>query len=46
MEMVQDELHSKAHIDQLLNRISPLQDPLGGDNIYKVMLNIIHYATQ
>ena len=45
-KMVQDKLHNKTHIDQLLNRSPPLQNPLGRDSINKVMFNIIHYDSQ
>ena len=43
-EVVQNELHNKAHINKLLNRISPSQDPLSGDSINEVMLNIVHHT--
>ena len=46
MEMIQNKLHSKTHIDKLLNRGPPLQDPLGGDSVDKVMLNVIHHTPQ
>ena len=44
--MVQNELHNKAHANKLLNRNSSLQDPLGGNCVNKVMLNIIHHTPQ
>ena len=44
--MIQNKLHNKTHTNKLLNRGSPLQDPLGGDNVDKVMLNVIHHALQ
>ena len=44
--MVQDELHSKTHTNELLNRGPPLQDPLGRDSVNKTMLNVIHHALQ
>ena len=44
MEMIQNKSHSKTHTDKLLNRYPPLQDPLGGDSVDKVMLNIVHHA--
>ena len=44
--MVQNELHSKAHANKLLYRSSLLQDPLGGNSVNKVMLNVVHYALQ
>ena len=44
MKMIQNKLHSKTHIDKLLNRSPPLQDPLGGDSVDKVMLNVVHHA--
>ena len=46
MEMIQNKLHSKTHTNKLLNRGSPLQDPLGGNSINKVMLDVIHHALQ
>ena len=46
MEMVQNELHSKAHTNKLLNHSPSLQDPLGGNYVNKVMLNIIHHSPQ
>ena len=45
-KMVQNELHSKAHANKLLYRSSSLQDPLGGNSVNKVMLNVVHYALQ
>ena len=45
-EMVQNELHSKAYANKLLNHNSSLQDPLGGNCVNKVMLNIIHHTPQ
>ena len=45
-EMVQDELHSKTHTNELLNRGPLLQDPLGKDSVNKTMLNVIHHALQ
>ena len=44
--MIQNKLHSKTHTNKFLNRSFSLQDPLGGDNISKVMLNVIHHAPQ
>ena len=46
MEVVHNELYSKAHTNKLLNCSSPLQDPLDGDSINEVMLNIIHHTPQ
>ena len=45
-EMIQNKLHSKTHTNKLLNCDSPLQDPLGGDSIDKVMLDVVHHAPQ
>ena len=45
-EMVQDKLHSETHTDELLNCGSPLQNPLGGDSVNKIVLNVIHHAPQ
>ena len=45
-EMIQNKLHSETHVDKLLNRGPPLQDPLGGDGVNKIVLNVIHYASQ
>ena len=44
MKMIQNKLHSKTHTDKLLNRSPPLQDPLGGDSVDKVMLNVVHHT--
>ena len=44
MKMIQNKLHSKTHIDKLLNCSPPLQDPLGGDSVDKVMLNVVYHA--
>ena len=46
MEMVQNKLHSETYTDKLLNRGSPLQNPLGGDSVNKIVLNVIHHAPQ
>ena len=45
-EMVQDKLHSDTHTDELLNYGSPLQNPLGGDGVNKIVFNVIHHAPQ
>ena len=45
-KMIQNKLHSKTHTNKLLNRDSPLQDPLGGDSIDKVMLDVVYHAPQ
>ena len=42
--VVQEQLYSKAHSDQLLYCNPPLQDPFGGNNIDEVVLNVIHCA--
>ena len=44
--MIHNKLHNKTHTNKLLNRGSPLQDPLGGDSVDKVMLNVVHHAPQ
>ena len=44
--MIQNKLHSKTHTDKLLNHGPPLQDPLSGDSVDKVMLNVIHHTPQ
>ena len=44
MEMIQNELHSKAYTNKLLNRSPLLQNPLDGDSVNKVMFNIVHHA--
>ena len=44
MEVVQNELHNKAHINKLLNRSPPLQNPLGGDSVDEVMLDVIYHT--
>ena len=46
IEVVQNELHNKAHTNKLLNHSSPSQDPLSGDSINEVMFNIIHHTSQ
>ena len=46
MKMVHDELYSEAHTNKLLNCSPPLQDPLGGNCVNKVMLDIIHHTLQ
>ena len=43
-KMIHNKLHSETHIDKLLNRGPPLQDPLGGDDANKAMLNVVHHA--
>ena len=40
MKMVQNELHSKAHTNKLL------QDPLGGNSINEVVLDVVHHVPQ
>ena len=44
--MVQNELYSEAHTNKLLYCSPPLQDPLGGNCVDKIMLNIIHHTPQ
>ena len=44
--MVQNELHSKAHTNKLLNCSLPLHDPFGGDGVNKVMFNVIYHTPQ
>ena len=44
--MIQNKLHNETHTNKLLNRGSPLQDPLGGDGVNKTMLDIVHHAPQ
>ena len=44
--MIQNELHSRAHADKLLNRSPSQQDPLGGESVNKVVLNVIHHTPQ
>ena len=45
-EVIQNELYSKAHANKFLNCSLPLQDPLGGDSVNKVVLNVIHHTPQ
>jgi len=45
-KVVQNELHSKAHTNKLLNHSPPLQNPLGGDSVDEVMLDIVHHTPQ
>ena len=45
-EMVQNKLHSEIHTEKLLNHGSPLQNPLGGDGVNEIVLNVIHHASQ
>ena len=45
-EVIQNELYSKAHANKFLNYSLPLQDPLGGDSVNKVVLNVIHHTPQ
>ena len=45
-EMIQNKLHSETHTDKLLNCGPPLQDPLGGYGVKKILLNVIHHALQ
>ena len=42
--VVQEQLYSKAHSDQLLYCSPPLQDPFGGNSIDEVVLHVIHCA--
>ena len=46
MKMVQDELYSKAYTNKLLHRSPLLQDPLGGNGINEVVLNVVHHTSQ
>ena len=46
LQMVQQELHCKANPEKLLDRGPPLQNPLGGHGVNKVMLNIVHHTPQ
>ena len=43
-KMIQNKLHGKTHASKLLYRNPPLQDPLFGDGVNEVMLNVIHHA--
>ena len=45
-KMIQNKLHSETHTDKLLNRGPPLQNPLGGDGVNKIVLNVIYHAPQ
>ena len=45
-QVIQQELHCKANLDQHLNCSLPLQNPLSRYGINEVMLNIIHHASQ
>ena len=44
--MVQQKLHSKSNLDQLLNRNPPLQDHLSRNHVDEVMLNVINHTPQ
>ena len=46
MKMVQNELYSKAHANKLLYHSSSLQDPLGRNDINKVVLDVVHHTPQ
>ncbi|KAM3691930.1 hypothetical protein ACB098_08G048700 [Castanea mollissima] len=45
-KMVQDELHSNVRANKLLYRSPPLQDPLSGNSVNKVMLDVVHHTLQ
>ena len=45
-KMVQNELYSKAHTNNLLHHSSPPQDPLSGNGINEVVLNVVHHTPQ
>ena len=45
-KMVQHERHNKAHANKLLYYSLSLQDPLGGNNVNEVVLDIGHHAPQ
>ena len=44
--MIQNELHSRAHAEKLLNRSPSQQDPLGEESVNKVVLNVIYHTPQ
>ena len=44
--MIQNKLHGETYTDKFLNRSPPLQDPLSGDGVNKVVLYVIHHAPQ
>ena len=45
-KMVQSELYSKAYTNKLLYRNPPPQDPLGGNGINEVVLDVVHHTPQ